>query len=413
MTSGFGLFNTAVMGMAAQSDALASISENIANSSTVGYKDATTHFMTVLSGLQSSESPGGGVTTKTRYQIDQQGALLHSSSVTDLAVKGAGFFVVSNGSGETFLTRAGSFVPDSQGRLVNAAGYYLMGFPAGAPSSSSITGMQVITINPGKLVANPSTAGVFSANLDANASVTPAANLPSTNSPTATFTSKTSLTAYDNLGNSVVLDVYFTKTAANSWEMTVFDSANAAPGGGFPYSTPAPVTKTLGFSATNGSLTSGNPVNIAIPNGATLGLDIGNMTQLGASFGVNGANVNGNGAAAVSNIQIGSDGTLSYVLGNGQTIPAYMIALANVNSPDNMNVVTGNVFTPNTNSGQAFVGNPGTGGFGLIAASNLENSTVDLATQLSSMIVAQRSFTANSQVFQVASDILQVLNNIK
>jgi flagellar hook protein FlgE len=412
MTSSFGLFNTSVMGMAAQSDALASISENIANSGTVGYKQATTHFMTVLSGLQTSDSFGGGVTTKSRYEITQQGALQHTSSPTDLGVKGAGFIVVSNSAGETFLTRAGSFVPDAQGRLVNAAGYYLMGFGVGSPSSS-ISAMQVVNINPGRLVANPSTSGVLSANLAANASTVPAVDLPSTNAATATFTSKTSLTTYDNLGNSVVVDIYFAKTGANAWEMTAYNSADAAPGGAFPYSTPALAVQTLAFSPANGSLSAGSPVNIAIPGGATLSLDISNMTQLGAPFGVSSTTVNGNGAAAVSSVQISSDGTLSYVLGNGQTIPAYMIALANVNSPDNLNVVTGNVFTPNTDSGQVFVGNPGAGGFGVIASSNLENSTVDLATQLSSMIVAQRSFTANSQVFQVASDILQVLNNIK
>jgi flagellar hook protein FlgE len=399
------------MGMAAQSDALASISENIANSGTVGYKEAATHFMTVLSSLQTSDSFGGGVTTKSRYQIAQQGALLHTSSPTDLAVKGAGFFVVSNSAGETFLTRAGSFVPDAQGRLVNAAGYYLMGFSAGAPSSS-ISGMQVVTIDPGRLVANPSTSGVLSANLPANASIVAPANLPSTNAATAAFTSKTSLTTFDNLGNSIVLDIYFAKTGTNNWEMTVYNSADAAPGG-FPYSTPALATQPLAFSAANGSLSSGSPVGMAIPGGAALSLDVSNMTQLGAPFGMNSASVNGNGAAAVSSVQIGSDGTLSYVLGNGQTIPAYMIALANVNSPDNLSVVTGNVFVSNTDSGQVFVGNPGSGGFGVLASSNLENSTVDLATQLSSMIVAQRSFTANSQVFQVASDILQVLNNIK
>jgi flagellar hook protein FlgE len=412
MTASFGLFNTAVMGMAAQSDALASISENIANSGTVGYKEATTHFITVLSGLQSNDTFGGGVTTKNRYQITQQGAILHTASPTDLAVKGAGFFVVTNSAGDAFLTRAGSFVPDSQGRLVNAAGFFLMGFPAGS-SSSSITGMQVVTINPGRLVANPSTAGSLSANLPANAAVVAAANLPSTNAATATFTSKTSLTTFDNLGNSVLLDVYFSKTGANSWEATVYNSADAAAGGGFPYSAPALATQTLTFSATNGSLASGSPLTLAIPGGASLSLDMSNLTQLGAPFGINGVSVNGNGAAAVSGVQIASNGTLSYVLGNGQNIPAFTIALANVNSPDNLNVGTGNVFTPNADSGQVFIGNPGSGGFGLLASSNLENSTVDLATQLSSMIVAQRSFTANTQVFQVASDILQVLNNIK
>lgn len=416
MSSTFGLFNTSVMGMSAQSDALANISENIANSSTVGYKDATTHFLTVLSGFQGSDEFGGGVTTRSRYAVTAQGALTHTNSATDIAIKGAGFFVVSDSAGSIFLTRAGSFVPDSTGRLVNAAGYYLMGFPAGsAPTTSStnaVSSMSVVTIQTDRLYASPSTAGTFSANLPAAGAIIPAATLPSTNAAGATYNAKTSLTVYDNLGGSVVLDIYYAKTAANSWEMTVYNAADAT-AGGFPYATAALATQALTFSPADGSLTAGSPVAFTPPGGSAISLDVSNTTQLGAPFGVNSVTINGNGAGAINKVQISSDGTVGYLLSNGQVVPAYQIGLGNVASPTSLSNFTGNVYAANGDSGPIFIGAPGTGGFGAIAGSTLEASTVDLATQLSSMIIAQRAYTANTQSFQVASEILQVLNNLK
>lgn len=415
MSSTFGLFNTSIMGMSAQADALANISENIANSSTIGYKRATTHFLTVLSGFQGADQFGGGVTTRGRYDVTGQGALTHTGNSTDLAIRGSGFFVVSDGSGATFLTRAGSFVPDSTGRLVNAAGFYLMGFPASsAPTTSStnaISNMDVVQIRKDRLYSNPTSSGILSANLPASAAVVPAATLPSTNTAGATYTAKTSLTVYDNLGDTVVLDVYYAKTATNTWEMTVYDSADAT-AGGFPYANPAIATQTLTFDPANGSLLGGSPLTVNVPGGGPVTLDMSNTTQLGAPFVVNNATVNGNGAGAIREVQFSTDGTMSYLLETGQVVPAYQIGLANVAAPTALSNYTGNVYAANGDSGPVFIGAPGIGGFGVIAPATLEASTVDLATELSSMIIAQRAYTANTQSFQVASDILQVLNNL-
>jgi len=417
MSTTFGLFNTSIMGMSAQSDALANISENIANSGTTGYKEASTKFLTVLNGLEGGEEFGGGVTTLSRYNVSTQGALQSTSSSTDLAIQGAGFFVVQNAAGDTLLTRAGSFVQDAQGRLVNAAGDYLMGFSGGSgpssPSANAISSMSVVMIPNNKLFANASTSGTLSVNLDAAAVTIPAANLPSTNSATAQYTSMTSLTAYDNLGTPVVLNVYYANTGANQWQMTVYNSADAGSGGGFPYSSGPIATQNLTFNSTTGNLTTGSPVSLQLPGGAIVNLDVSGTTQLGSAFAVNTATVNGNAPSAISQLQVGQDGALSYLLANGQSVPAYTIGLANVASPSSLTSENGNVFTANEQSGQIFVGVAGQNGLGSIQSSTLESSSVDLSTELSNMIVAQRSFTANSQVFQVASDVLQVLNNLK
>jgi len=411
MSSTFGLFNTSIMGMSAQADALANISENIANSSTVGYKRATTHFLTVLNGFQGADQFGGGVYTRSRYDVTGQGALTHTGASTDLAIRGNGFFVVSDGDGATFLTRAGSFAPDSQGRLVNAAGYYLMGFPDGA-QTDALTNMEMVRVRNDRLYANPTTQGKLSVNLPSSAQTIAAADLPSTNAAGAKYSAKSSLTVYDNLGKPVVLDVYYAKTGPNAWEMAVYDSAGAT-NGGFPYASGPVATQALTFDPAKGSILTGATLTFTPPGGSAIALDMSNTTQLGAPFVVNKVTVDGNAAGAIRDIQISADGTLSYQLDNGQLAPAYRIGLASVAAPTALANYTGNVYAATGDSGQISVGAAGVGGRGVIASATLEASTVDLATELSSMIVAQRSYTANTQSFQVASEILQVLNNLK
>ncbi len=412
MSTNFNIFNTAVMGMAAQSDWLAAISRNISNTNTTGYKNERTDFLTVLSGYQQQggDIPGGGVSTVTRDEVTLQGALQTTGVGTDLAIDGDGFFLVSDSNGRTFLTRAGGFVQDAQGRLVNSAGYYLMGYDANAGLAGNLS---VLTIKKNAMFSAPTTSGSFAANLPASSGVVAAANLPSTNSASAQFAGKSSLTVYDNLGNATVLDLYFAKTGANTWEMTAYNHADASSTGGFPYASGAVTTQTLNFNAADGTISSPSSVTLTVPNGRSMSLDLSKMTQLGAGYTVTDSVVNGYEASTVDGISIGNDGTLNYQLKNGQFVAAYMIPLGKVSSPNNLLAGSGNVYSASADSGQIYIGAPGGGGFGTIQSKTLESSTVDLASELSSMIIAQRSYTANSQVFQVASDIMQVLNNLK
>jgi flagellar hook protein FlgE len=407
------LFNTSVMGMSAQTTALSAVAENISNSNTVGYKEATTQFQTLLTSYQGGNNADGGVSASNVIEVTKSGSTLTTTSATDLAIQGDGFFVVSDAAGNTYLTRAGSFLPDSQGRLVNTAGYYLMGYSSSAASApTDPSELSTVTIPYGKEMGTASTEGSLTANLPSTADVIAAADLPSANSSTSTYTDKTSVTAYDNLGNAVTLDVYFSKTSSNNWEMSVYNAADAT-SGGFPYSSGPLTTQSLTFSATDGSISSGSSASIAVPDGSTLALDLSGLTQLGSSFSVSNPTINGNAASQVSSVSIAKDGTLSYVLGNGQSVSAYKIPLGTVASPSNLQALSGNTFAVTKESGAAYLGDANSGSMGAIASDQLEGSTVDLATQLSNMIVAQRSFSANSQVFQVASEVMQVLNNLK
>jgi flagellar hook protein FlgE len=308
-------------------------------------------------------------------------------------------------------------VPDASGNLVNAAGYYLMGYnvqngPADV-SANSLSGMQKVNVTSVGEQAVATTSGTLNVNLPSTATAVAAANLPSTNTAGATYTEKTSLVAYDNLGGAENIDLYMTKTGANTWEVAAYNKADAATGGGFPYSAGPLATQTLTFSGTTGQLTSSPTLALTVPNGQPMTLDLTGATQLAAAYAVNAASTNGNAPNSVSGVQITTNGTLSYQYANGTSVAAYDIPLASVPSPDNLTSLNGDVFQVNLNSGQALVGTAGSAGLGTINSSSLEQSTVDLATELTQMISAQSAYQANSKVFQTGADILDILNNLK
>jgi flagellar hook protein FlgE len=378
--------NASVTGMGAQSNYLTNIGQNIANAGTTGYKQADTEFSTMVDSAAVGSTAAGGVTTNTRLDIASQGTLQGTSSSTDLAVSGNGFFVVSNspsGTGQEYLTRAGSFVPDKSGNLVNAAGYYLMGYSLanGAPTiiSNSLSGMQVVNVSSSSLSATPTTTGTFAANL-------PSTDMPTTNNTTvasaSNYTEKTSMVMYDDLGGSQTIDLYFQPNgqvagsagppvvpATDTWSVAAYTST-----GTLIVTTPPASAANMSFDATSGKLLSGGSLQIPVTGGKTMTLDLSGMTQLDSAFAVSASTVNGNPASSVSSMTVGADGTLSYELASGATVNAYQIPLASVASPD-----------------------------------NLEESTVDIATELTNMIVAQRDYEANSQMFKAGADLMNTL----
>ena len=419
----FGMMRTGVSGMTAQADALGTVSDNISNSDTTGYKRATAEFSTLLQSTSTTTYTSGGVNTNIRYGITDPGNIIGTTSPTDLAISGNGFFVVDNSSGTPFVTRAGSFVQDPNGNLVNAAGFFLMGYNLASGQTgvaNGLTGLQKVNISQAALQATPSTSGTYSANLPAGATVVPS-DTPLTNDATSTFTDKTSLATYDNLGNPVTLDIYFSKTGTNQWEVTVFNKADAnATSGNFPYSgaatgDPTPLSSTtLNFEPNTGNVTNTPPsMTFNIPGGQSFTLDLSKMTQLGTSFTPVNANTNGNAPSALSGVSIGTDGTVFSVYADGTRIPSYRIPLADVASPDNLTQQSGNVYSQSVNSGDVTVGTAGQGGLGAVKADSLEQSTVDLATELTQMIEAQRAYTANSKVFQTGADLMNVVVNLQ
>ena len=417
----YGMMSTGASGMNAQANRLSTVADNIANANTTGYKKASAQFSSlVLPGTNGTYS-SGAVQTDVRYAISEPGTLAFTTSSTDLAIDGDGFFIVEDSNGVPMLTRAGSFVPDGDGNLVNAAGYTLLGYDyesgVPAPVVNGFDGLVPVNISSGSLASNASTLGIFSANLDASKAIVAAGDLPSDNIGTSEYSHKSSLVAYDNLGGEVLLDFYYTKTGTDTWEVSVFDRAEATPGTSFPYGSGPLATETLTFDPLNkGLLAAASPTDITFPvpgGAAALTVDLSEMTQLDYAFTVQKGDVNGNAPSAVTDVVISEDGTIFAKQENGELKPLYRIALASVSSPDKLRPMAGNVYQQGVDSGVITTGFAGSSGFGQIVSGALESSNVDMAQELTDMIASQRSYTANSKVFQTGSDLMDVLVNLK
>ncbi len=418
----FGTMKTAVSGMNAQANRLGTVGDNIANSSTTAYKGASTAFSSLVLPSTSGNYNSGGVETKVRYSVSEQGALQYTTSGSDLAIQGEGFFIVQDTAGNIFLTRAGSFTPDEEGYLVNDAGYMLLGYEAdgGTPTTvvNSYDGLVPVKAANSAITAVPTTAGSLTGNLNQAAKIVDPGNYASDHTSTTINVDmdsilKTSVTTYDEYGASVTYDFYYTKTADNSWEVAVYNAADASTSGSgsFPYANPPITTADLVFDSKGLVSIDGDDTLSKIGvDGITF--DLSGMNQLAKKSEISEGNANGSPAESMTGIQIDSDGTVYATYAKSDPKALYQVALATVQSPDNLKLFSGNVYKPTADSGVVTIGFAGTTGFGEIVAGALESSNVDLASELTEMIESQRSYTANSKVFQTGSDLMDVLINL-
>ena len=425
-----GMMRTSASGMDAQSNRLSAVADNIANATTNGYKRAHIEFSSFIPTPATADYQSGSVNSDIRHFISEQGNLNYTTSVTDLAVKGKGFLMVSDTSGQTYMTRAGSFVQttttavptegaaETEGNyLINAAGYFLMGYPAGTPPVVNGTaGLEKIDLGTLGMQATATTSGTFYVNVPSTAAIIVAANLPSANAATAEWTATSSLVVYDNLGTPVTLDLYWAKSALNTWDLAVFDHATAAAGvTPFPYTAgPLNLPTSVAFDATTGAITTIPPsITLTVPLGQPMTIDLSQCTQLAAPYTVLTAEANGNAPSALDHIEIDTDGSLYAVFESGARQLAYQIPLGFVTSIDMLQPLPGDIFAPSADSGDIQIGIPGEGGIGLVVSSAVEQSTVDLASELTDMIEAQRNYEVNSKVFQTGDEVLQVVVSLK
>lgn len=286
----FGSMKTAVSGMNAQANRLSTVGDNIANVNTTAYKRASTSFSSFVLPSTSGNYNSGSVNTSVQYAVSEQGALTSTSSVTDLAIQGDGFFVVQDSSGAPYLTRVGSFSIDDNGSLVNAAGFTLLGYPASNGSASdvnSLSQLEPINLNFYELSAVPTTSGSVTMNLplDEPAVGTAIAGTPpSENGTYSGYTAKFTISTLDTTGGTAensYIDVYFTKLDDNQWEVTAFGGIGGT-SGSFPYDLSDPenmATTTITFDPATGAITSGGSTLTLWASSAPFTLDLSALTQ--------------------------------------------------------------------------------------------------------------------------------------
>lgn len=432
----FSALRAGVSGLNANSSALASISDNIANVGTNGYKRADTEFSALLGSqnVNATVYVAGGVTTSVRRFIDVEGPREQTQRPTDLAIAGQGFFAVTDnlqaqtGADGGLFTRSGSFSIDSEGRLVNSQGYTLLGAPItpgqSLPDPSSLAALRPINLSGVGANARASTQVGVSANLDAREPVT---TRTYTNGDFLTGTStpdvERTIEIIDSLGTPRSLTLAFQRvnSSPNQWqtEISVRPVTDVSIVGGNPQGFVA--SGVLDFDA-NGALTNvpASLSSLSIPfsgvtgaaNPQAISLDLTNLTQFAAPTGVSSVTTDGSLPGDLTGLVVSRDGTLTAQFSNGQSEPLYLIPIATFLNPNGLQPERGAAFRITPESGDFTLNTAGEAGAGLVQSNTLEESNVDLGTEFSNLIITQRAYSASSQIIRTADQLLQELINI-
>jgi flagellar hook protein FlgE len=417
----YGALYSAASGLNAQSEALGTISDNISNVDTIGYKSTEEQFSTLvtLPATSTTYTPGG-VIGHPQQLIDQQGLLQASSNPTALAISGQGFFVVNtnanNQQGNFMFTRAGDFAPDANGNLVNSAGYYLQGFATNANGvvlNSNVTTTSSLT---------PVNVKGLSGTAAPTANITIAANLPAADTVGTAHTITAQV--FDSLGQADNLQMTFTKTGSNAWSLTLPAGALTNATTGLSAGTASLTSAgTITFNS-DGTLNTGGAQTIsltALTDGAangTIALNLGTagtttgLSQLSNNFTLTTITQDGRAFGNLTGITINQTGLVTATFSNGQTRPFSQVPLAMFPGPDFLAGATGNAYLATSQSGSFLLQTPGAGGAGTVQSGSLEQSTVDLAKEFSNMIVVQRAYSAAARVVTTADQMLQRLDQV-
>lgn len=412
---------------------MATVADNITNINTIGYKGVTTEFRTLVTdGRMSSSYSAGGVTAATQALISKQGLLQASSSQTDLAIDGAGFFVVRTSDSpdaEVAFTRAGAFKPDLQGYLRNTSGYYLQGWRLDASGNYVDTG-NLNALEPVRLSELTGSAAATSrlqmrANLQSDAPVFAgayAAGDMAAGTVTAQF--QRSFDVYDAQGGAHRISLSFLKTAGNQWVAEVYATPPGdvtAPGGLLANGTVAfnpdgSLNLAASSAALMGSVTptwtngaGAQPIDLQL--GSEGGLD--GLTQFGGQSALISSSVDGGLLGNIASIEVDERGVVSAIFEDGTARRVYQLPVATFQNPDGLTRLSGNAFAVSSASGSVAIYPPGALGAGNIASATLEASNVDLAQEFTNMIRFQRAYSASSKIITTVDDMLQELSNLK
>ena len=412
-------FQQGLSGLNAASKNLDVIGNNVANSTTVGFKSSSTVFADVYANSLvggGANAVGIGVGVLDVAQNFSQGNVSVSSNALDLAINGSGFFRLSS-SGATVYSRNGQFHLDRDGYIVNAAGANLTGYQADAAGNIIQSGAQNLRVTSNNIDPSATTEANIVANLDSRSPALAAAAFD-LNDPT-TYTSATSMTVYDSLGNPHAMSIYFVKTAANSWE--VFGANDGAQVDGDTVTAGLQALGTVSFTAGGQINTGTTDFPLAVPLTTTTGatspysvtLDFSGTTQFGTGFGVTELRQDGYTAGRPTGFSISDTGIVLANYSNGQTLAQGQVVLANFTNPNGLQPMGNNNYGETAESGQPLVGAALTGNLGSLQAGAVEESNVDLTQELVAMITAQRVYQANAQTIKTQDQVLQTLVNLR
>ncbi|MEI4232670.1 flagellar hook protein FlgE [Roseovarius sp. D22-M7] len=422
--------NAGVAGLNANASRLATISDNIANSSTFGYRRVESNFESMVLSQNGGKYAAGGVRATSQRLIDEGGTLVTTSNATDLAVRGRGFIPVAsasevragNANPEMLLTSTGSFRTDTDGRLVTESGQVLLGWPANADGTipnfprDTSNNLEAVRINSNQLTGEPTTQMTLGVNLPATETGAGAAGIPQ----------ELSVEYFDNLGRSETVGVTFTPGSSNQWTMTLRDSAlgNSVIG---EYQLEFDDSRTSGGTLTTVGQAvgaAGGPYDpatgrlIVNVDGGPMEIDIGlpgesdGLTQLSDRFAPLSISKDGTPVGSMTSAEVDENGFVRAFFDNGATKVIAQVPLVDVPNPNGMASLDSQTYRPSLDSGPFFLWDAGDGPTGEIAGFARQESATDVAGELTSMIQTQRAYSSNAKVIQTVSEMLQETTNI-
>jgi flagellar hook protein FlgE len=393
-------FSIPLSGLAATSEALNIISNNLANLNTDGYKDQSANFQDLFYQNYGSDGAGDPIQVGAGTKVGSvatnfsDGSLQDTGVNSNAAITGNGFFVTEQANGTVQYTRAGDFTVNSAGELVTTDGQTVMGYPAvnGVVNQGAV--LSPLQVGQGQNSPPFATTTMQqSTNLDAAATVG--------------TTYSTPMTVYDSLGESHVLTFNYTMTAANTWTYQVTLPAADTGGTGNPT---VLATGTMTFNSSGNLIapTGTVPVKITGLADGAANMDIAwsltnstgssLITQVASASATASTNQNGYVSGTLQNFTIMQDGTIDGQFSNGQTQAIGQIALASFANQQGLQLVGGSSYQSTLASGAAVIGTPNSGGRGTITGGAVELSNVDISTEFTNLIVVQRAFEADARV---------------
>ena len=425
----FGSMDTAISGLNAQAAAFSNISDNMANSQTIGFKSVGTSFIDYLTTSTATQNQSGSVATRPDYQNEVQGNIQQSADPLAMAITGQGFFSVSEQAGSSatgapqfsaqqYYTRAGDFTPNSNGYLVNSAGEYLNGWAVNAATGAVNTGTLVpIQVAQTQYAPVPTSA------------VSLIANVPAT--PTATSNLSSETEVYDTAGTGHQLQTTWAQNSVDNWTLTLSSPDNLAGGSTTigsvavafnPNGTLAALSTPTGALAVTGSASAGavqispdygtgaEPITVSL---GTFGATDGVTQFAGTDYAAGSTTQNGAAAGTFTSIAVDAEGNVAAQYDNGRSVTIAQVPITTFADADALQRQNGQAFTASAGSGAASVQHVSQNGAGGLVVGSSEASNVDIASQLSQLIVAQQAYGANAKVITTANELLTTTLNMK
>jgi flagellar hook protein FlgE len=412
-------FQQGLSGLSAASKSLEAIGNNVANSNTVGFKQSEARFSDVFA---ASITGGGGSQIGIGTQLSEvaqqftQGNITTTNNPLDIAINGNGFFRMTD-NGTVTYGRNGQFSLDKNGYIINANGSHLSGYPVDANGNLVTGAPQDLQVATAALKSKQTSQVTTELNLFAQADL-PKTAFDATKIDPTMYNNASSVTVYDSIGVSHVVQLYYVKTTTpGTWDVYATCDNQPLPtpqlgsltfksdGSIDTTATTLPFTGSIDLKALDPTSIAATPLDVQF--------DFKGSTLTGSEFQVTRLGQDGYTSGQLSGFVIGNDGTITGRYSNGQTSALGQIVLAKFQNPNGLQSLGNNVWAESSASGQPMIGAPGSGGLGALQASAVEDSNVDLTAELVNMITAQRVYQANAQTIKTEDQVMQTLVNLR